>query len=75
MDQARETRAPRRSIPAHEQAALAQRRKLNKIDLEKPAIGLALSGGGVRSATFCLGLLRALAKNGVLHRFDYLSTV
>ncbi|WP_109126008.1 patatin-like phospholipase family protein [Dyella sp. C11] len=40
-----------------------------------PTMGLALSGGGIRSATFCLGLLRALAKNGVLHRFDYLSTV
>jgi Patatin-like phospholipase len=75
MDQARETRAPRHSIPAHEQDALKERRRLNKIDREKPAIGLALSGGGVRSATFCLGLLRALAKNGVLHRFDYLSTV
>lgn len=42
---------------------------------ESPLVGLALSGGGIRSATFCLGLLRALARNGVLHRFDYLSTV
>jgi TonB family protein len=42
---------------------------------DAPVIGLALSGGGIRSATFCLGLLRALAKRGVLHRFDYLSTV
>jgi hypothetical protein len=75
MDQASKTPAPRRSIPAHEQVALTQRRKLNDIDPEKPTIGLALSGGGVRSATFCLGLLRALAKNHVLHRFDYLSTV
>jgi hypothetical protein len=55
--------------------ALAERRRLNGIDWGKPSIGLALSGGGVRSATFCLGLLRALAKNGVLRRFDYLSTV
>ncbi len=75
MDQARQTRAPRHSVPAHERAALARRRQLNRIDPEKPSIGLALSGGGIRSATFCLGLLRALAKNGVLHRFDYLSTV
>jgi hypothetical protein len=75
MDQARETRAPRRSIPAHEQAALEQRRQASGINQGNPSIGLALSGGGVRSATFCLGLLRALAKNGVLHRFDYLSTV
>ncbi len=29
-----------------------------------PLVGLALSGGGVRSATFSLGLLRGLAKNG-----------
>ena len=38
-------------------------------------MGLALSGGGVRSATFNLGLLQALAENGKLKLFDYLSTV
>jgi cell division septation protein DedD len=37
--------------------------------------GLALSGGGVRSATFCFGLLVALARNRALLRFDLLSTV
>ncbi|HYC62408.1 MAG TPA: patatin-like phospholipase family protein [Thermoanaerobaculia bacterium] len=37
--------------------------------------GLALSGGGVRSATFNLGLLQALAAAGKLKAFDYLSTV
>ncbi|HSY52295.1 MAG TPA: hypothetical protein VLC46_26065 [Thermoanaerobaculia bacterium] len=37
--------------------------------------GLALSGGGIRSATFNLGLLQALAKAGKLTLFDYLSTV
>jgi len=37
--------------------------------------GLALSGGGIRSATFCLGLLRALARRGMLLRFDMFSTV
>ncbi|MBL8263818.1 MAG: hypothetical protein JNM58_15480 [Xanthomonadaceae bacterium] len=37
--------------------------------------GLALSGGGIRSATFCLGLIRGLASNRLLRRFDYLSTV
>ncbi|MBP6776790.1 MAG: hypothetical protein KA151_05980, partial [Piscinibacter sp.] len=40
-----------------------------------PRIGLAISGGGVRSATFGLGLLRGLAQRGVLTRIDYLSTV
>jgi hypothetical protein len=34
-----------------------------------------LSGGGVRSAAFCLGALQALDEDGVLKRVDYLSTV
>ncbi|HXM21432.1 MAG TPA: patatin-like phospholipase family protein [Terriglobales bacterium] len=38
-------------------------------------IGLAFSGGGIRSATFNLGVLQALAENQLLHKFDYLSTV
>ena len=37
--------------------------------------GLALSGGGIRSATFNLGIIQALAKNGILKNVDYLSTV
>lgn len=37
--------------------------------------GLAFSGGGIRSATFNLGVLQALAERGLLHKFDYLSTV
>ena len=37
--------------------------------------GIALSGGGIRSATFALGVLQALAKHDLLRRFDYLSTV
>ncbi len=37
--------------------------------------GLALSGGGIRSAAFNLGLLQALGERGTLARCDYLSTV
>lgn len=37
--------------------------------------GLALSGGGVRSATFNLGLLQALARSRALRRVDFLATV
>ncbi len=37
--------------------------------------GLALSGGGIRSATFCWGLVQALARRGELLRFDLISTV
>lgn len=36
---------------------------------------LCLSGGGVRSASFCLGVVRGLARSGILKNFDYLSTV
>lgn len=38
-------------------------------------VGLALSGGGIRSATFNLGLLQALRHYDILKRVDYLSTV
>jgi Patatin-like phospholipase len=37
--------------------------------------GLALSGGGIRSATFNLGLLQGLNHHNLLDLFDYLSTV
>ncbi|HEY7312336.1 MAG TPA: hypothetical protein VH643_23430 [Gemmataceae bacterium] len=38
-------------------------------------VGLAFSGGGIRSATFNLGLLQGLASLKLLPLFDYLSTV
>ncbi len=37
--------------------------------------GVALSGGGVRSACFCLGALQALDRYKLIPRIDYLSTV
>jgi hypothetical protein len=37
--------------------------------------GICFSGGGIRSATFNLGILQGLAKKRMLHRFDYLSSV
>jgi len=36
---------------------------------------LCLSGGGMRSAAFALGIIQALARRDLLTRFDYLSTV
>ena len=38
-------------------------------------VGLALSGGGIRSATFNLGVIQALAEKGIFQQADYLSTV
>ncbi len=43
--------------------------------LPADALGLALSGGGIRSAAFCLGVIQALARSGWLRRVDFLSTV
>ena len=51
---------------------------LETSDPAKPEPGLSalcLSGGGIRSATFNLGVLQALARSGMLGRFDYLSSV
>ncbi len=43
--------------------------------LRKSTWGIALSGGGIRSATFSLGVLQTLAEKGLLKGFHYLSTV
>lgn len=42
---------------------------------EDSLIGLALSGGGIRSATFNLGVIQGLAKSKLFHKFDYISSV
>jgi hypothetical protein len=43
--------------------------------VETSLVGLALSGGGIRSATTNLGMLQALARMRLLPRMDYLCTV
>lgn len=45
------------------------------VDPNRELYGLALSGGGIRSATFNLGLAQGLHRLGLLRGFDYLSTV
>jgi hypothetical protein len=45
---------------------------------DTPPVGtaaLCLSGGGIRSAAFCLGVMQALARAGLLRQFHYLSTI
>jgi hypothetical protein len=54
------------------------RRKALNIDQSRTpnwTAGLALSGGGLRSATFSLGILEAFARNECIPYLDYLSTV
>src|SRR6185436_16596897 len=43
--------------------------------LRQDQAALCLSGGGIRSAAFCLGVLQALAQRRLLTGFHYLSTV
>ena len=50
-------------------------RALHQVIHQRRPTALCLSGGGIRSATFGLGVLQALAQVGTLSRFDYLSTV
>lgn len=38
-------------------------------------VGLALSGGGIRSSAFCLGALQALDTHKLIEKVDYISTV
>lgn len=67
-----------------EQGHIRRRRKQLGLDDEKVQgepnadqglVGLALSGGGIRSATFGLGVIQGLARHGLLRHADYLSTV
>jgi hypothetical protein len=74
-----------------ESKALRQRREELGLPAAVPVWALALSGGGIRSATFALGALQAVAETArdetvagskvpgftasMLSRFDYLSTV
>jgi hypothetical protein len=65
-----------REINKFERKAIQERRSHYEVRQNAPdAVGLALSGGGIRSATFSLGVLVALAQRGVLPQIDYLSTV
>src|SRR4051794_32788099 len=56
-------------------AGLQAEGSAERLARQEGLVGLALSGGGIRSATFNLGLLQGLAKLQLLPRLDYLSTV
>jgi hypothetical protein len=60
--------------PAEHAAALEEIRT-EILKREHKLTALCFSGGGIRSATFCLGVLQQLAKFKLLSKFDYLSTV
>ena len=47
----------------------------NKFTTRNNLVGLACSGGGIRSASFCLGVMQHLIAHKLFAKFDYLSTV
>jgi hypothetical protein len=49
--------------------------KLHIREDKEARTALCISGGGIRSATFALGVLQGLAGANILDKFDYLSTV
>lgn len=67
-------------VPKAVSDPVAQREKIEAYNqdvdkLGQPLSALCLSGGGVRSAAFALGIVQGLAKKKILRQFDYLSTV
>ena len=74
----REREAYPDELRCREAELLRLRRKRNGTEESEETefcVGLALSGGGLRSATFSLGILQALARMRALDKVDALSTV
>ncbi|MEL7024257.1 MAG: patatin-like phospholipase family protein [Pseudomonadota bacterium] len=63
------------AVAAAEREWIRKRQVAAGVPESDRATGLALSGGGIRSATFCLGVLQALADRRILKDVDYLSSV
>lgn len=62
-------------ISQKEEELVYKRRSNLGLEEDKELLGIALSGGGIRSATFNLGLLSSFNSHNLLKRSDYLSSV
>lgn len=62
-------------LATEERELIAKRRHDLQLDESDASFGVALSGGGIRSATFSLGLFQSLAEHDLIKHVDYLSTV
>jgi len=68
--------APRTADEEGPAAGKYEKRILKAVDdAGTDLAALCLSGGGIRSATFALGVIQGLARFGLLGRFHYLSSV
>jgi len=77
IQKSREIRSPNKKAPVDKETQNAPGFSADPIAKarEMNLWGLAFSGGGIRSATFNLGVLQKLAVMGILNKIDYLSTV
>ena len=67
-----------RDVIVDEQKEIKQRRekaRLSSDDVSSSLVGMCLSGGGTRSASFSLGFAQGLQRIGLWKYIDYLSTV
>lgn len=69
-----------RTVLEAEEALLRQRRRVHfgsdfEEQIEENRFGIALSGGGIRSAVINLGFLKSLQRFNLLRQADYLSSV
>jgi len=68
----------RKEIFDEELGYINDRRSLNNLDPVpglKNSWGICFSGGGIRSATLCLGILQRFTRENIFRFFDFLSTV
>lgn len=66
----------RRANAARADGASTDDRELNpNPTIKNDLVGLACSGGGIRSASFSLGVIQQLVSKGLFGKIDYLSTV
>lgn len=63
-------------VVVEEQARISKQRANRQQDINSNKYsGLSISGGGIRSASFALGVMQALNSKAALRKIDYLSTV
>jgi hypothetical protein len=60
---------------AHKRERAYEAGVLREVDARTDLAALCVSGGGIRSATFALGVFQGLARFGLLSQFHYLSSV
>jgi Patatin-like phospholipase len=65
-------------VPANEPVPASAKeifQRMGRAPDDQASSALCLSGGGIRSATFNLGVIQAITRFGLLGKFDYLSSV